>query len=114
MSKDLLFGKWGSQILNLTPGMDQIHKGTFIFAFGMKKNGLLGPKMGLSSFLKKSEKNVTPHYFGYNLVKFCTIVKCYTISESWDVDYSSGAKKKFQIFLTNEKQALETWPSRVL
>ena len=60
------------------------------------------------------EKNVTPHYFWYNLVKFCTIVKCYTISESWDVDYSSGAKKKFQIFLTNEKQALETWPSRVL
>ena len=53
-----------------------------IFAFGMKKNGLLGPKIGLLSFSKKSEKNVTPHYFWYNLVKFCTIVKCYTISES--------------------------------
>ena len=94
--------------------MDQIHKGTFIYAFGMKKNGLLGPNIGPLSFCKKIEKNVTPHYFWYNLVKFRTIVKCYTISESWDVDYSSGAKKKFQIFLTNEKQALETWPSRVL
>ena len=73
-----IHGRFGSSKFGCQPISNfRFTKLITIFQFG-KEQGFAIWEVRVADF----EKNVTPHYFWYNLVKFCTIVKCYTISES--------------------------------
>ena len=48
-----------------------------------------------------------PHVFAHQAFNFHPIFKCDTILESWRVDYCAAGLKKFQKFLTHEKNAFE-------